>query len=101
MSNVEGTIHTEEIKCKKNYLGKLKPSTNQPNIKLYAQVVGTPSSSHHIISEKSASAQTTPNQLNNTTSYNKKKRSPPTPQYNQNPTKKINVTTRGKPNTTS
>ena len=91
MSNAEGNFNTEEGKCKKNTAGKLKPVINQPNIKLYTQVVSTPSSSHHINSIKGSPTQVTPNQQNIAISYNRKKRSPPTPQGRQNPPKKINM----------
>ena len=72
-------------------MGKLKPATNQPNIKLYAQVVGTSSLNKPVLSKKSTSKQSTADQQKDAIGYNKKKRSPPTPQEYQNPTKKINM----------
>ena len=91
MSKAEGNTNTEEIKCRKTNTGKIKPSNNQPNIKLYVQVVSTPSSSQVINSGKSSPTQVTPSQQKNASGYNRKKRSPPTPQKSQNPPKKINM----------
>ena len=64
--------NVDDPKRKKNIIGKIKPETNQPNIKLYAQIVSTPSSSIKNTSVEGSPLLLTPSMQQNTSGYNRK-----------------------------
>ena len=85
--------NVDDPKRKKNIIGKIKAETNQPNIKLYTQIVSTPSSSIRNTSVEDSPLLLTPSTQQNTSGYNRKKRSPPSPPDQDYPCKKTNLST--------